>query len=109
MEPIVTYDHILTLGNITLILDFFPCKIPIPYVASYIYDARSVLVKSYSKFIVATMHGIVLVKSTTGLNQMVKQGATNFSLGGSPMEILLDNQKFQVLHLNGQLKSTQGT
>ena len=47
-------------------LDFFPCKIPIPYDASYIYDACNVLVKSYSKSLVATMHVIVLVKSTTG-------------------------------------------
>ena len=39
---------------------------PIPYDASYIYDACNVLVKSYSKSIVATMHDIVLVKSTTG-------------------------------------------
>ena len=65
MEPIVTYDHLLTLCNITMSLDFFPCKIPIPYDASYVYDACNVLVKSYSKSIVATMHGIVLVKSTT--------------------------------------------
>ena len=47
-------------------LDFFPCKIPILYDASYVYDACNVLVKSYSKSIVATTHGIVLVKSTTG-------------------------------------------
>ena len=42
-------------------LDFFPCKIPIPYDASYIYDACNVLVKSYSKSVIAMMHGIVLV------------------------------------------------
>ena len=42
-------------------LDFFLCKIPIPYDALYVYDAWSVLVKSYSKSIVATTHGIVLV------------------------------------------------
>ena len=48
-------------------LDFFPCKTPIPYDASYVYDACNVLMKSYSKSIVATTHGIVLVKSTTGL------------------------------------------
>ena len=60
-EPIVTYDHLLTLRNITMSLEFFPCKIPIPYDASYVYDAWSVLVKSYSKSIVATTHGIVLV------------------------------------------------
>ena len=63
-EPIVTYDHLLTLCNITMCLDFFPCKTPIPYDASYVYDACNVLVKSYSKSIVATTHGIVLVKSS---------------------------------------------
>ena len=47
-------------------LNFCPCKIPIPYDASYVYDACNVLVKSYSKSIVATTHCIVLVKSTTG-------------------------------------------
>ena len=42
-------------------LDFFPCtKIPIPYDALYVYDACNVLVKSYSKSVVATTHGIVL-------------------------------------------------
>ena len=45
-------------------LDFFPCKIPIPYDVSYVYDVCNVLVKSYSKSIVATTHGIVLVKSS---------------------------------------------
>ena len=45
-------------------LDFFPCKIPISYDASYIYDACNVLVKSYSKSVVATTHGFVLVKSS---------------------------------------------
>ena len=48
-------------------LDFFPRKIPTPYDASYVYDARNVLVKSYSKSVVATTHGIVLVKSSPGL------------------------------------------
>ena len=48
-EPIVTYDHLLTLRNITMSFFFFPCKIPIPYDASYVYDAWSVFVKSYSK------------------------------------------------------------
>ena len=66
-EPIVTYDHLLTLRNITMSLDFFPCKIPMPYDTSYIYDACNVLVKSYSKSVVTTTHGIVLVKSSTGL------------------------------------------
>ena len=47
-------------------LDLFPCKIPIPYNASYVYDARNVLMKSYSKSIVAATHGIVLVKSSPG-------------------------------------------
>ena len=42
---------------------FSPCKIPIPYDASYVYDACNVLVKSYSKSVVVTTHGIVLVKS----------------------------------------------
>ena len=54
-EPIVTYDHLLTHRTITMSLNFFPCKIPIPYDASYVYDACNVLVKSYSKSIVATM------------------------------------------------------
>ena len=45
-------------------LDFFPCKIPIPYNASYVNDAYNV----YSKSIVATTHGIVLVKSTPCLS-----------------------------------------
>ena len=49
-------------------LNFCPCKIPIPYDASHVYDACNVLVKSYSKSIVATTHCIVLVKSTTDLN-----------------------------------------
>ena len=35
---------------------FFPCKIPIPYDALYAYDACNVLVKSYSKSIIATTH-----------------------------------------------------
>ena len=52
-------------------LDFFPCKTPIPYDASYVYDAWNVLVKSYSKSIVATTHGIVLVKSTTGIQNVL--------------------------------------
>ena len=65
-EPIVTYDHLLTHRNITMSLNFFPCKIPIPYDASYVYDACNVLVKSYSKSVVATTHGIVLVKSSNG-------------------------------------------
>ena len=63
-EPIVTYYHLLILRNIMMSLDFIPCKIPIPYDASYIYDACNVLVKSYSKSIVATTHDIVLVKSS---------------------------------------------
>ena len=67
MEPIVTYDHLLTHRNITMSLNFCPCKIPIPYDASYVYDACNVLVKSYSKSIVATTHCIVLVKSTTDI------------------------------------------
>ena len=46
-------------------LDFIPYKIPIPYDASYVYDVCNVLLKSYSKSIVATTHGIVLVKSST--------------------------------------------
>ena len=64
-EPIVTYDHLLTLRNITMSLDFFQCKIPIPYDASYVYNECNVLVKSYSKSVVVATHGIVLVKSTT--------------------------------------------
>ena len=48
-------------------LDFFLCKIPIPYDESYVYDACNVLVKSYSIFVVAATRGIVLVKSATGL------------------------------------------
>ena len=66
VEPIITYDHLLTLRNITMSLDFFPCKNPIPYDASYVYDACSLLVKSYSKSVVAKTRGIVLVKSACG-------------------------------------------
>ena len=47
-------------------LDFFPCKVPISYDASYVCDACNVLVKSYSKSILAATHSIVLVKSSTG-------------------------------------------
>ena len=49
-------------------LDFFPCKIPILYDTSYVYDACNVLVKSYSKSVVATTYGIVLVKSSPGIS-----------------------------------------
>ena len=55
----------MTHRTITMSLNFFPCKIPIPYDASYVYDACNVLVKSYSKSILAATRGIVLVKSTT--------------------------------------------
>ena len=65
-------------------LDFFPCKIPIPYDASYVYDACNVLVKSYSKSIVATMHGIVLVKSTTGNAVAAEYPQAQYTLTATP-------------------------
>ena len=88
-EPILTYDHLLTHRNITMSLNFFLCKIPIPSDASYVYDACNVLVKSYSKScIVTTTHGIVLVKSTTGLKMV--HWFTGCQL--APSEMTIDEQ-----------------
>ena len=48
---------------------------------TYVYDACNVLVKSYSKSILAATRGIVLVKSTTGfgLYAMAKIPCLNVS------------------------------
>ena len=68
----------LTLRNITMSLDFFPCEIPIPYDALYVYNACNVLLKSYSKSVVATTHGIVLVKSAPELYRWATHASVNY-------------------------------
>ena len=65
--------------NMTLSFNFFTCKISIPYDASYVYDACNVLVKSYSKSIIATTYGIVLVTSSP---DVTGQGQVALSMDG---------------------------
>ena len=65
-------------------LDFFPCKIPIPYDALYVYDACNVLVKYYSKSVVVLYlwnrpqdMGITQSQKTTEYSREPKQKQAN--------------------------------